>query len=298
MISNESLIERLVFIKYIYDKAVDQSKKSYPDSYISVLLFHDSVELFLALVSEYLDVGSKNQGFLDYWNIIKQSTEVEISNKKSMERLNTIRNNLKHGAIPPNESLFEEFRVNSKNFFDENTKSIFDINFSDVSLLSLVNHEIVKKNLEDAEKLLLTKDITKANNKVAIAFFLLMKHYEKEESKFGGGSLSRSGNYVGISSYEFDDIEIALDDLSYDIADIKECLKIIAMGIDYYQYQKFVINTPRVYKTPNIKQLDAELTSNSGFILKNIKDNLNENDVKFGIKFVIDSSLALQKLFP
>ena len=289
MLSND-IIKRLVFIRYMFEKAVEQSYKPFPMSQMSILTFHDSVELFLYLASEYLvEVPKSGYNFKDYYKIILDKADIELSQGIQMDKLNKSRVELKHRGVNIHDSQIEEFRVNCKNFFEENTKLVFDINFSDISLADLVNHELVRNNLKEAQQLLSKNDVEAANNKVAIAFFILIDHFEKEESKYYGSPLN-SGYYSGCTvPSEFDDVESAMDDLSYEIDDVRESLKIIAMGIDYYQHQKFIKNTPRVYRRPN---------GNFEFNSRLTKKNLNEEDVKFEINFVIESSIALQELFP
>ena len=51
---NPETIRRLAFIKYFFQFAREQSKYPSPQNYISILMFHDSVELFLHLSAESL----------------------------------------------------------------------------------------------------------------------------------------------------------------------------------------------------------------------------------------------------
>lgn len=69
----EEVIRRLVFIRYLYNLGVEQSKKAEPYSWTSVLTFHDAVELFLVLSAEYLGISENNLKelkFSRYWEII------------------------------------------------------------------------------------------------------------------------------------------------------------------------------------------------------------------------------------
>ncbi|HBX87013.1 MAG TPA: hypothetical protein DEG09_00170 [Marinilabiliaceae bacterium] len=95
-------MQRLAFIKYLYTVAVEQSKQPEPLSSSSILSFHNSIELFLQLASEYLDVGSKSPGFMDYWELLEPKlTEGGLTQKESMRRLNKARVALKHhGTLP------------------------------------------------------------------------------------------------------------------------------------------------------------------------------------------------------
>lgn len=297
MTLNESVIKRLVFIRYMFDKAVEQSKKSYPDSQMSVLTFHDSVELFLVLVSEYLDVGSKNHGFMDYWNIIEQSKNVKLSNKKSMEKLNKNRNSLKHGAIPTHESLFEEFRVNVKNFFDENTRTVFNIEFFELSLIYLVKNESAKTSLNEAYRLL--EDETKTIDsllKTVEAFDIIIDDYENSkigpfgDSPFDFSSPMSSMSMFSLKKYFEPSSKLSefVDKTTKTIESMGNALKIISLGIDYKKYSKFRSLTPLRVKIENGP-------SKYYFSQNQDVNSLKIDDVNFCIDFVIETALTIQE---
>ena len=56
MIDNVT-IQRLALIRYLYNSAVEESRKPEPIGSTSILMFHDSIELFLQLASEHLNAG-------------------------------------------------------------------------------------------------------------------------------------------------------------------------------------------------------------------------------------------------
>jgi hypothetical protein len=56
----ETTARRLAFVRYLYGVAVQQSRYPEPLYGTSILTFHDSIELFLQLASEYLNVGKEN----------------------------------------------------------------------------------------------------------------------------------------------------------------------------------------------------------------------------------------------
>lgn len=47
MTLDKAVTRRLAFIRYLFNRAVEQSKKSEPLSSVSLLMFHDAIELFL-----------------------------------------------------------------------------------------------------------------------------------------------------------------------------------------------------------------------------------------------------------
>ena len=59
MAINHATMERLSYIKYLYNDAVEESQRPGTLCSKSLLTFHDSVEFFLRLASEHLEVGRK-----------------------------------------------------------------------------------------------------------------------------------------------------------------------------------------------------------------------------------------------
>jgi len=137
-------VRRLAFIKYLYQVAVEQSQRLEPLCSTSILTFHDAIELFLQLASEYLDVGKGRPSFMEYWEILASTSKLPegvLIQKESMRRLNKARVALNHHGILPSKLGIEAFRASVTNFFEENTPLIFDIKFSEISLIELVRYE-------------------------------------------------------------------------------------------------------------------------------------------------------------
>src|SRR5690242_15295971 len=89
---DEAKMRRLSMIQYMYAMAVDQSQRPEPLNMVGILLFHDTVELFLALASEYLGAGKTGKEFLAYWESINQKLpSKDLEQKDSMSRLNAAR---------------------------------------------------------------------------------------------------------------------------------------------------------------------------------------------------------------
>ena len=65
-------LEMLAFIRYMYNLAMEQSRQPEPIGTVSLLTFHDSVELFLDLACDQFDVPSKKtMEFKDYWSALE-----------------------------------------------------------------------------------------------------------------------------------------------------------------------------------------------------------------------------------
>ena len=152
MALHHTATRRLAFIKYIYQTAIAQSHAPSPLSSASLLMMHDAIELFLQLASEHLNVGAKQPGFMDYWDILnKKLAPNEVERKESMRRLNKARVALKHNGIFPSELDIESFRASTTNFFDDNTPIVFNVDLNDISLIEFVPLESSREKLNEAE---------------------------------------------------------------------------------------------------------------------------------------------------
>lgn len=286
------ILKRLAFIKYIYTIALQQSQQPEPLSSASILAFHDSIELFLQLAAEHLNSDKKVDAFMEYWEVLKPKLPNEgLTQKESMRRLNGARVSLKHHGTLPSKLSIEGFRVNSIDFFRENSLLVFGLNFDNISLIDLVSCDETRLALQEAFQLLQEEKLDDALEKIAIAFSLLIRDYEnRKRNDFGkspfffGQSLTfHSSSSMSIKDYKLGQF---IDRVKESLENMQEAMKIMSFGIDYRRYVKYRLFVPNIvylangtynlHKSPREKTLDYE-------------------DVKFCFDFVIDSAITLQE---
>jgi hypothetical protein len=101
----------------LYETGVEQSLRPEPMNAVSLLTFHDSIELFLRLASEQKDAAMKTDlKFLEYWDVLKHKVQGGLTQKESVRRLDSARGNLKHQGTRPSKEDVEEYRVTAKRF--------------------------------------------------------------------------------------------------------------------------------------------------------------------------------------
>lgn len=292
---NESVVRRLAFIKYLYKVAVEQSQRSEPLCSTSILTFHDAIELFLQLASEYLGVGKGQPSFMEYWEILAPKLPEGVpTQKESMRRLNRARVALKHHGTLPSKLDVEAFRASATNFFEENAPPIFDIKFSEISLIELVQCEETKNNLKESAQLLEQNKIEESLDKVALAFYQLIDDYESRKR----GQFGRSPFFFGKSLTFLDSFFMHIDrrekfsefidKVKESIEALQNAVKILSFGIDYRRYVKFRLLTPSISRT-----IDGTYHINR--IQYGLKGIPTVEDAQFCIDFVIESSLTLQE---
>jgi len=298
---DETGINRLAFIKYLYNVAFEHSYRPEPLSSVSILTFHDAIELFLQLASEYLHVGKEQISFMNYWELLSRKlSDDELTQKEAIRRLNKARVALKHHGTLPSNLDIEAFRASATNFFEENTPIVFGIRFSDVSLIELVHCADAKKDLKEAEEMLKKGSIEDAIGKVALAFAQLIDDYENRKidhygrypcsfsSPWGMVTSISAGSDLGCDIESFSsEVESAIDDIVDSVEDLQATMGVICLGIDYRRYVKFQLLTPKVKKSDGTHEIYRRKE------VSRVATTME--DVQFCINFVIESAITLQK---
>lgn len=288
----EIIVKRLAHIKQLFKIGIRQSNQHESISVFSILAFHDSIEMFLNLLSENKGINSGKFGFMDYWEKIP-----ELTLKESMRKLNQRRVNIKHKGLLPAKSEIELSRVNAIEFFEQNTKEQFDIEFADISLIELINYETVKSELQKSQDYLNENNNQESIKFAAIAFDNLLTEYEESKTSwnhtpffFGKRMSFNYSHHLGFANSkiprELRKIKEFADDFSNSIQGLQNAMKIISLGIDYKEYIKFNVLTPEVIKTGTNENYIPPLR-------EEIK--LTTENCQYCIDFVVNSSLKLQE---
>jgi len=306
-------IRRLAFIKYLYRLGIQQSETPEPLSAVSLLNFHDAIELFLQLASEHLNVGSKETRFMEYWEMLSKKLPVgkELSQKEAVRRLNEARVGLKHHGTLPSKLDIEAFRATTTSFFEENTPIIFNVAFGEISMTDYVQPEQAREHLKTAETLLKSESFAEALDLTAIAFQQMLDDYESRKQDrfhsspffFGRDLTHYSSHQIGIGhkrrigrslidgdndihehKYE-EKLGKFIDTTKESLEAIQEAIKILAMGVDYRRYTKFKLLTPSVNRT-----LDGKFDTYRTYEQKH-----TTADVQYCIEFVIETAVKLQE---
>ena len=146
--------EKLSFIKYLHTLGLEQSRLSEPINSVSILLFHDSVELFLILLSDSQDIGTRDTPFMKIFDKIHEKIPEFKTSKSDIRRLNDIRVNLKHRGNRVAQSDIDLCRSIVTEFFNHNTPLFFKVKFESISLLNLLYDEDVKKSFMGIQELM------------------------------------------------------------------------------------------------------------------------------------------------
>jgi hypothetical protein len=302
-LSETTVRERLAFIRYLLNQGIEQSYRTEPHCALAILTFHDATELFFGLSCEHLGVtGSREKTYFNqYWDLIAGGLNgTRLTQETSIRRLNDARIALKHHGIRPAKLDSESFRAVVVNFFEENTQLIFHIKFSELSLIDLVQFDVARNHLKQAQGFLKQNKIDCALEEVAVAFAKLIQDYERR--KLGMGDISPFfplGDEVPLYSSEMkfeqlnagpefkermgDFVNRTNDSISF----MQRIVRILSLGMDYRKYAKFERLTPLV-DLPSGEAPDITWAN----IVK--PDKIPGEDAQFCIDFVIESAIKLQ----
>lgn len=280
-------ISRLSFIKYLYQIAVEQSYKPEPQNSVAVLMFHDSIELFLELAAEFLGCNvSSNTSFMGYFDLVNSKLSGnQLSQKVAMNRLNKSRVNLKHHGVLLTTADIESFRVNAKNFFEENTPLVFGIELEKISLIDLIDNDVIRDILKDAKNDSQNGNHKSALERLSIAYNQLIRDYEKSKKRSYRDSVFFIGEDLE-SEFVFNN---PLEKIGETVKEIQNILKPILFNFDMRKYIKFKHLTPRLYP-------GNEYYGKYNVYWTSHKDSdFSIEDVDFCLNFIIECALKLQE---
>ena len=246
---DESTMKRLAFVRYLHGIAVSQSTQPEPLSSASILMFHDSVELFLQLACEHLGEKALHQ-FMEYWSVLRQKLGGKGPTQEgSMDRLNSSRKELKHHGTLPSSLSIESCRASTSAFFLENTPLIFNIEFESISMTHMVNCADARTKLMDAERLNAEGKVPEAIDNVAVAFEMIVDDYERKAlDRFGVTPFPFVQGMYHHGSTGMDFLEGFGTQIDNALRALQDALKIISLGLDYKRHTKFKLLSPTVHK--------------------------------------------------
>ena len=170
-------LRRLAFIRYLFDRGVEQTRLAEPLGAAGLLMIHDSVELFLYLASEQL--GAEPSGtFGGYFPKLNEMLSPrELVGTTPLITLNKARVSLKHYGTHPSTLDLDAFRTSSDAFFIGNTPLVFGCAFAEVSLAQLVLDAPVRAALQEADAHERNNELREAAESIALAFGRLLNLY-------------------------------------------------------------------------------------------------------------------------
>lgn len=270
-------VNRLSFVRYLYQVAVQQSDQPSPMAVAAVLTFHDAVDLFVQLLVETLKIPKPKKAYMmDLLAEIEKKLVNPPSHTVAMSRLNDARNSLKHSGLHPARSEIEGFRASATNFFEDYSQLVFGVRFGSLSMVDLVANARVRERLQKAESELAQEAYEQAAVDLAWSFEVLVKDYEEERvNRFGRARRQ----FSPLDWKEFREITDAIEGVQAQV-------RILALGLDLHSYVAFEQLVPRAWWYINSEE--------PAFHEGQTKEPASEAGCRFCLDFVVETALRLQ----
>lgn len=309
---DDIITEKLSFIKYLYTLGLEQSRLSEPINSVSILLFHDSVELFLILLLDSQDMSIHNKPFMQIFDEIHKKIPKFKTSQSDIRRLNDIRVNLKHRGNRVAQSDIDRCRSIVTEFFNHNTPLFFKVEFESISLLNLLHNEDAKKSFIDIQELMKNSKFNECIIKIGDLFdkllysSIIQNPYVDEQ--YPGSEFMNMWNVQNNIDFYDDLVDLKnetiytkneITNVKNEIADIKNKIEkmsnkfkiisegqiILSLGLDYHKYLNF-------------RQIITFETYNRGYTNH---DFLNREEIKYDIdscqfcyRYTLDCAIRLQ----
>jgi hypothetical protein len=291
MVLSPHQVRRLAFVRYLYQLGLEQCRQPEPRSAAAVLTFHDAIDLTLGIAAECLHVLAREKPMMvQLFEKVDERLQAaepgrSLPGRGGVRRLNDVRNGLKHKGLIPNRTNVEECRAAAEYFFAEAPSVLFGISLADLSIVEFISSAETREHLRAAEKAGLANRHA-AGISCARAMFTLLNEYEERYRHQLYGSPFSFGELEPIPS-EVSDRAPQLSKFIYSLSDaieeIRWGLKLVALGVDYRKYARFLTLTPRAWAVNGTVKLEGNAAPRTS------------DELRFCIDFVVECALRLQE---
>lgn len=172
----ELIKRRLLLAKEFYHHALERSLRTDAvNKMMAIHNFHIAVEIALKAILLKYEIRSEKTLNIDFESMmgeIDKSAPEKLSYRQEMRTLNQLRGLIQHQGIEPDKSSMEEFRVLTKKFLETTYSRYFDLNFENLSRISLISDDFLKNLLLKSEELSSKNQLTEAAVRAIVAFQL------------------------------------------------------------------------------------------------------------------------------
>lgn len=289
-------VQRLAFIRYLHHLGVAQSRLPEPQCSAAVLMFHDAVESFLLLATEHHG-ATQAPNFMKYWDFLHAAVGTTPAGKQGMDRLNRLRNGLKHQGQLLGQLQVQSCMADTATFFAANSQLLFGVDYDQVSMADIITQEKVGELARESEKDAAGGNLVAAMIKISDATDLLLTPRVRPSGpaaplKFGDNlvdpqsrptvmrQIRKAKELVGA---DISGLGLQVEQLSKVVIQLQAAARLTAIGADYPAYLRFQNLTPaHVDFVDGRRQYRAPVGYDPTY-----------DDYQFCLQFVITLSLRL-----
>nr|BFD88410.1 hypothetical protein StreXyl84_78110 [Streptomyces sp. Xyl84] len=199
---------------------------------------------------------------------------MDLQGQYGIKRLNDLRNGFKHTAGFPGPNAIADVKADTAHFFLENTPRVFGFTFDDIDLAEVVQHDQTRTHLKTAAQLNSEGSFLEAMGTLAMAFQELMNDQTKDRNAPRGRSAYSFGEPMPSNPLREDQVRATLyqpdhasrrgvpargaESLAREYTRTREVtralqegMRLLALGVDFHQYQRFTRLTPEVVRYIN-----------------------------------------------
>ncbi len=187
---------RLILIKFLFEHGKQHTLSGFSvDRMIAIHNFDNAIEWLLRSVALQLEINiflSKEKRYISFYELC---TKIEGESKKILPfkdeilGLHDLRNKIQHHANVPSSEDIERYGFFTKGFIEKVLKDYFEINYDELSFVSLIKNRQIHEGFLKAEELVRKK---KYKNSISLCWevFSFITWEEPADVGFRGGELS------------------------------------------------------------------------------------------------------------
>lgn len=235
--------KKLIIVKQLYQNAMIQSASHHSiiDRLLSVIGFDLTIETVLRAIVGSLD-SSKSpsdgfQGLVQQCDtLLSGSGHNPIPDKANIQYIHSIRNDAQHKAKYPNESDVNDCRTYARDFLRKTIAELWGIDFEQISLVDLIQHEKVKQYLVDAEHHLSQGKYQEAIHSASAGITWAL---DRVEISLVGRLPSFTGGILLIDTFGKPMSDSQARDGYHAIERMQDTLLYVTLGMNYTEYMRY-----------------------------------------------------------
>lgn len=254
------------FVRMFFQHGVDQARQPEPLNVTALLNMHDTAELFVQIAADHLGLAlGPVVYFLDYFKLLapaKHPGGVKLLRQREMIGLNNLRVEFKHRGTLPGPQAVKDACADARAFLEENTPLVFGIAFADIEMVEVIPQQAVRDKARAASSAAASGDLADAPGLLAEAYEALFERDPASPSKVGRfGDTIRPMREHDITqavrpcpedktrrsaAADYRNLARMISDMAEACADMQRAMRVMALEIDYRQFERFTRLTPKI----------------------------------------------------
>jgi hypothetical protein len=257
-------MRRLAFVRLFFQMGIDQSQQPDPLNVASVLTLHDTAELFLQLVAEHRHVNlPRFVHFHEYWRKLDPHG-IALTGERPMSRLNDLRTAFKHHGTMPSDTAIQQACIDVRAFLEANTPSVFGAAFDSIGMAEVIPQPSIRDKVRSASPVAAGGDVTEGMGLLSDAhddlFGITTDPQPGRPAARFGNTIRTMAEYDIASvlrpspddhsrrsaSADYHNLATVISDTASASGHMQRALRVMALDIDYRQYERFNKLTPAI----------------------------------------------------